>query len=234
MRHFPIAVTLLTTWLAGCGGPEQRQLLDTDPRPDRRSTAEPTYVVRAEQIEGCECDVYCPCPFQKDATFDQCRVVMFWDVKDGRHRETDLDGLVFGTAVTKSGKSIEESAGTWEGVILVPEQATAAQRAAIVDVLRSELGPAFARLDVRTAPIELRRQGERRIVKAGELVHLELTPLLGANGKVTVIENPPSPLVMPTSYCARAEVNRYDDGQTGWDFAGRNGYYGPVELRSDD
>jgi hypothetical protein len=31
----------------------------------------------------------------------------------------------------------------------------------------------------------------------------------------------------------RADVHRYDDGKTSWDFSGRNAFFGPFEFSSD-
>ncbi|MBI4564098.1 MAG: DUF1326 domain-containing protein [Planctomycetes bacterium] len=192
----------------------------------------PAYMIKGQQIEGCECDVYCPCIFQKDATADQCRALMAWKITEGKHGNTDLKGVVFAASVTKSGKNIEKAMGKWEGLIFVSDKSSEEQRKAIADILKREFGGAFAKLEVRTAPIEIMGGSEQYELKMGQIATMKISALKGKNGQVTVIENAPSPLALPKYYCARADVHTYNDGASKWDFAGRNAYYGGFEMKS--
>lgn len=186
--------------------------------------------VHGTQVEGCECDTYCPCVFSKDATMDQCRGLMAWKASGGGFEGTDLSGVIWAASLTKSGKNIDKALGKLEGVLYLPQNATEAQRKAIGALMKKEMGAAFAKMDTKVVPIELTGDMGNYDLKIGTLAHLKISPLKGSNGHVTVIENAPSPLALPKEYCAMADVNTYDDGGTKWDFKGRNGYYGPFQM----
>lgn len=191
------------------------------------------YLMKGMQIEGCECDVYCPCIFSKDATGLDCRSISGWMIQEGNYGKTDLKGLVFAAALTKSGKNIEKAMGKWEGILYLPEKATEEQRKGIESILKEEVGGAFSKLEVKTADVRIAcPTPDHHEVTIGKLGELKITGLKGANGQVPVIENAPSPVALPKTFCAKADVNAYNDGVTKWDFAGRNGFYGMFEMKS--
>lgn len=229
--HLPFAVVFsgalaALAMSAGCAS-------TTAYKPTNPPGPNPTYLVRGEQLEGCECDIYCPCLFEGDATMDQCRGVMAWKVADGGHYgDTCLSGLTFAASITKSGKNLGKALGHWEGALFISDQATPQQREAVEAMLRKELGAAFSKLEVKSARIEIKGKPGAYELMIGQTSHLKLAALKGANGMVPVIENPPSPLALARTYCARAEVNTYDDGEAKWDFAGHNAYYGAFEMKS--
>lgn len=191
------------------------------------------YRIRGEQVEACECEVYCPCVFQKDATLDQCRGVIAWRIAEGTYGKTDLKGLQFAAALTKSGKNLEKVLGHWEGVAYVSDKATDDQKKAVQAILESEFGPAFGKLEVKTSSIAIQGEPGHYDVSIGKIATVQVSALKGANGQVPVIENAPSPIVLPKLYCARADVHTYDDGTSKWDFAGHNAFYGPFEFKKE-
>lgn len=197
-----------------------------------KPSAKKTYVLKGDYLEGCECNSVCPCIWSHDASNDQCRAIMVWKVTEGRYGSTNLKGLTFAGSLTKSGKNIEKTAGSWEGVLFVPEAATPAQREALAAIINAEWGSAFSALNIRTAPVEMKGTPGYEDVTIGSIGHLKITPLKNAKGQVPKIVNPPSPLALPVNYCAKADINTYDDGTSSWNFAGRNSFYGPFEMVS--
>jgi hypothetical protein len=191
-----------------------------------------TYVIRGQEIEACECESVCPCVWAKDTTFGDCRALMVWNVESGSYGSTDLQGLAFAVVLTKSGKNVVQTMGKWEGTIYVSAKASDEQKNAIVSILSGKWGKAFAKIDVRSAPMELKADGDRREASIGKVASLKMTGLAGSNGKVPSIENPPFGLI-PKLYCAKAETHVYNDGPVTWDFSGRNAFYGPYEYRSE-
>lgn len=190
------------------------------------------YGIKGTQFEGCECESVCPCVFQNDVSYNDCRGLMAWKVDEGSYGKTDLKGAVYALALTKSGKNIEKVLGKWEGVVYLSDRSTEEQGKAIVAILKAQVGGAFGKLDVKTVPLAVTCEGEKHQVEIGKVGTLKISAIKGANGKVLVIENPPSPLVLPRLQCAKADVNKYDDGAAKWDFAGRNGFYGAFEMKS--
>ncbi len=186
--------------------------------------------VHGEQFESCECDTYCPCIFSKDTTYGDCRVLMAWRVGEGSFGGTDLKGVAWAAAVTKSGRNVDKALGKFEGVLYLPESATEAQRKAIGDLMKKEMGAAFAKREVKTNSISIKGEPGHYELKIGQVANLKISPLKGANGQVPVIENAPSPLALPKEYCGKADVHTYSDGAAKWDFAGRNAFWGPFAM----
>lgn len=186
--------------------------------------------VKGLQIEGCECNTYCPCVFDQDATADQCRVLLAWRASEGSYNGTSLAGVAWAAAVTKTGKNIKSALGKFEGVLYLPQSATDAQRKAIGDLMNAEMGKAFAKMEAKVVPIEVKGEKGNYELHVGQVGTLKISPLKNARGEVTVIENAPSPLALPREHCAKADVNMYNDGGVKWDFAGRNAYYGEFHM----
>src|SRR5438128_787559 len=169
--------------------------------------------VKGDQFEGCECDVYCPCVFSKDATADQCRAIVAWPATEGSFEGSSLAGLSWVGVITKSGKNIDKALGKLEGTMYLPQNATDAQRKAIGDLMTKEMGAAFApgKMAVKVVPIEVKgSMGHYEVMvgQGGQIVTLKISPLKGSNGQVTAIDNAPSPLALPKEYCAKAEVHK--------------------------
>jgi hypothetical protein len=195
-------------------------------------TAGSKYAVKGVQVEGCECDSVCPCIFSKDTTHGDCRGIFVWSFREGHSGGVDLSGVVLAAVLTKSGANMEKALGQWTGIIYVSDKATPAQKNAAVDVMKAEMGQAFAKIEVKSAPIEIKSQEDRHEVSIGKVGTLKIKGIKGANGRVMVIENAPSPIAPPKLWCATSEVNSYDDGMTKWDFKGRNAFYTNIELKS--
>jgi hypothetical protein len=196
---------------------------------DSSTTMGQNHVV-GDYVEGCECRSVCPCLWKEDATFDDCRAVMAWKVETGEYSGTPLGGVTFAAALTKSGKNVETVLGSLEGILYLPADATPAQRDAVRAMMSAQLGPAFAKLEERTAVVTFVTDGERRHVEIEGIAKLDTEPIYGATGAVASIDNPPSILGLPKNYLAIATTSRYDDGEQSWDFAGRNSFYGRFEI----
>jgi hypothetical protein len=190
-----------------------------------------SYSVKGEEFEGCECDIYCPCIWSKDASADQCRGILAFRFNEGTYGKTDMKGVVFAVALTKSGKNLEKTLGKWEGVLYLSDKAGEDQNKAAAAILKKEFGEAFAKLETRKEPIEFKGKPGQYELSIGKIATLKISALKGSNGQVPCIKNAPSPLAFPEIYCAKADVHTYDDGTTKWDFAGRNGFYSPIEFK---
>jgi hypothetical protein len=191
-----------------------------------------SYHVKLHQFEGCECDSVCPCIFSKDTSHGDCRGIMVWSIGEGHSGGVDLGGVTVAAALTKSGANMEKAMGQWTGIIYVSDKATEAQKNAVVGVMKDTMGPAFAKVEVKSAPIEVKRHDDLHEVTVGHVGTLKIKAIKGANGQVMTIENPPSPIAPPKLWAAISEVNTYDDGSTKWDFKGRNAFYMEVELKN--
>ncbi len=205
--------------LVACGGA----------RPSTAQDKPAEYSIRGEEVEGCECDSVCPCVWTQDVTFQDCRSVLVWRIEHGSCGAVDLSGTAFAVALTRSGKNIVKAMGKWEGTLYTDERATEEQKKAIVAIASGKWGKAFSKIDVKSAPIEFRKDGDRREATVGKVAVLKVAGIPGSDGKIPSIENPPFAII-PKLYCAKADVHTFDDGTTKWDFSGRNAFYGPYEY----
>jgi hypothetical protein len=192
-----------------------------------------SFQVKGEQFEGCQCDTYCPCVFSKDATFGECRALVVWKITEGTCGKTDLAGTSAVIAVTKIGKNVDKEIGHFEGTVYISEKASEDQRKALTEVYKGVFGPAFAKLDFKTADIDIDGEAGNYDMTMGKLAHLKMEPLRGVNGEITTVSNPPSPIALPTFHYAKATTHTFDDGSNKWDFANRNAFYGNFEHSSD-
>ena len=190
------------------------------------------YQAHIHQFEGCECNSICPCIFSKDTSHGDCRGIMVWSISEGHSHGVDLAGVTLAAALTKSGVNMEKAMGQWTGIVYVSEKASEAQKNAVVDMMKGEMGPAFAKVEVKSAAIEIKRQDDLHEVTVGKLGTLKIKGIKGATGQVMTIENPPSPIAPPKVWCATSEINLYDDGTTKWDFKGRNAFYTDMVMQS--
>ncbi len=131
---------------------------------------------------ACNCDYGCPCNFNARPTHGHCEGEWTWHVADGRYGDTPLDGLNFSLACDWPG-AIHE--GNGEALILIDERATAPQRQAIQALVGGQVGGPWAIIS-RTfskvhgpvfVPYEVKLEGVRSRVKAGQALELELEPI---------------------------------------------------------
>lgn len=222
MNRIRMSATVIVLALVGFGGVSEAA-------PQEKTAS---YSIHGEQMEGCECHSVCPCVWAQDVSFQDCRGILAWHVTGGAYGGTDLQGVTFCVVLKKTGKNVVKTMGSWEGTIYVGDSASEAQRNAAVGFLSGKWGKAFAKIDVKSAPVAFKVDGERRELTIGKISTLKIAGNPGSNGKVPVIENPPFALI-PRLSCATASIHTYDDGGAKWDFSGRNGFYGPFEYKSE-
>jgi hypothetical protein len=218
------ALGFATAGCAGAGHSDHSQAM---------AKAKAPYTLKGDQVEGCECSSVCPCVFAHDVTFADCRGTMVWHIREGKYGGTDLSGINFALVLTKAGKNVPKSMGSWEGVIYVSSGASAEQKAGVVDFLSTNWGKAFAKIDVRSEPIDFKADGDKYDVRIGKIAVLKTAPLPGAGGKAPAIEHATFSLI-PVLNCAVTTENTYDDGKgTKWDFKERNSFFGPFDYRGE-
>lgn len=204
--------------------------LAATPQEKPAAQAPTPYSIKGEAIEACECLPVCPCIWDKDATFNDCRGTVGFSIATGSYGKTDLKGVLFAMTITKSGKNMVKGIGKWEGVLYVGDKASADQKKAVEEFVKGKWGPVFGKLDVKSVPMEAKVEADRRELTMGKIATIKIAALKNEDGTSPVIENPPFSLY-PKLHCAKAEVHTYDDGVK-WDFAGHNAFFGAFEYSS--
>src|SRR5947208_4710365 len=79
--------------------------------------------LKGSYVETCSCDLICPCnaSFDHGATYDFCRVVLVFSIREGEIEGTDIGGLKI-AAIADTPKVMTE--GNWRLGVFVDEHAT--------------------------------------------------------------------------------------------------------------
>ena len=93
---------------------------------------ETNWTIRALEFSNCNCSYGCPCQFNALPTHGNCRAVVGFQIKQGHHANTKLDGLKVAGMFSWPGPIHE---GNGEAAIIIDSRADAAQRDALLRIL---------------------------------------------------------------------------------------------------
>jgi hypothetical protein len=91
--------------------------------------------IKGREFGNCNCDYGCPCQFNALPTHGHCRGLAVFDIEQGFHGTTRLDGLK-GAAIFRWPGPIHEGQG--ECLHVLDKRATPDQRLALLRILRGE------------------------------------------------------------------------------------------------
>ena len=140
-----------------------------------------SWSLRGSYVETCSCDLICPCnaSFDHGATYDFCRVVLAFAVREGEVDGTDVSGLNV-ALVADTPKVMTD--GNWRLGMFVDEQASEAQAEKLTAVFAGQLGGPMGALaplvgevlGVERAAIEIVDDGVRHSVRVGDAIDFEI------------------------------------------------------------
>src|SRR4051812_26760988 len=141
--------------------------------------------IRGSYVETCSCDLICPCnaSFDHGATYDYCRVVLAFDIKEGEIDGTDTAGLRV-VAVADTPKVMTD--GNWKLGMYIDERATDEQAEKLGQVFSGQLGGPMAALSslvgevlgVERAAIDMEDDGLLHRVRVGDTVDFEIQDIV--------------------------------------------------------
>jgi hypothetical protein len=141
--------------------------------------------LKGSYVETCSCELMCPCnlSFDHGATYDYCRVVLVFDVREGNVEGTDIAGLKV-AAIAETPKVMTE--GNWKLGLFVDANASDEQADKLTRVFTGQLGGPMAALaplvgevlGVERASIEVRNDGHRHAVRIGDGVDFEIEDIV--------------------------------------------------------
>jgi hypothetical protein len=136
-------------------------------------------------VETCSCELMCPCNLSLDhgATYDYCRVVLVFDIREGQVDGTDIGGVRV-ALVGDTPKVMTE--GNWRLGVFVDERASDEQQEKLLGVFSGQLGGPMAglaplvgeMLGVERARIEVEDDGVRHRVRIGDAVDFEIEDIV--------------------------------------------------------
>src|SRR2546430_15610844 len=100
-----------------------------------------SWKLKGSYIETCSCDLICPCnaTFDHGATYDFCRVVLVFNIREGEIEGTDIGGLK-GAAIADTPKVMTD--GNWRLGMFIDEGAAEEQGDKIAQVFGGQHGGA--------------------------------------------------------------------------------------------
>jgi hypothetical protein len=140
-----------------------------------------SWSLKGNYVETCSCEMICPCnaTFDHGATYDFCRVVLAFDIREGEIDGTDIAGRRV-VAIADTPKVMTE--GNWRLGLFVDDQAGDEQAEKLVKVFSGQLGGPMAALTplvgemlgVERAAIEIGGDGVRHTVRVGDAIDFEI------------------------------------------------------------
>jgi hypothetical protein len=151
------------------------------------------YEIEGKLLEVCSCNVLCPCWVGEDPDNGTCDSVLAWHVDRGRIEDVDVSGLTLGLSAHIPGNVLTPA--SWKVAVVVDDQATDEQQAALLKVFTGQLGGAIADfaaligevVSVERAPITFTVEEGMGRLKFGEIADTTMKPYTGATGKPTVL-----------------------------------------------
>ncbi|MHC4298305.1 MAG: DUF1326 domain-containing protein [Planctomycetota bacterium] len=191
------------------------------------SPATAMWVLKADYVDACSCDLGCPCLFGGSPTHGYCRGASLVEIKEGHYKEVDLAGVTV-LAVYDSGEWIK---------FFVDDSATREQTDAVVELLPIAEGFFIAPVrDVRNLPISVKQTRDKvKIETEGTLVELE--PIRNADGEPIKILGLPAkgfpgpPYLDHTQY--KTVALTHDSEKEKFNFSGTNGFTARIDASSE-
>jgi hypothetical protein len=145
-----------------------------------------SWKISGSYFETCSCDLMCACnmSFANEATYDYCRVILFFNIKEGEIEGTDVGGLKV-AAIADAPKVMSE--GNWRVGMFIDEGANDEQFEKLTAVFGGQKGgPMEAAaaalfgeiLGVERAPFEVVEEGLRHSVKIGDAIDFEIEDIV--------------------------------------------------------
>jgi hypothetical protein len=141
--------------------------------------------LRGAYVETCSCDLICPCnaSFDHGATYDYCRVVLAFDIREGEIDGTDVAGRKV-VAIADTPKVMTE--GNWKLGLFIDDQASDEQAEKLGQVFGGQLGGPMEgfvplvgeMLGVERAPIEIRHEGVEHSVRVGDAIDFAIDDIV--------------------------------------------------------
>ncbi len=198
----------------------------------------PGWWARGLLFENCNCQVVCPghVHFSQNCTHERC--IGYWALRfdEGRYGGTPLGGVC---AVVVFECPQLMIAGGWTEALLIDEEASPDQRAAVEAILRGDAGGPWAvlarfvseRLPSRYVRIEIQDEGRMKRVRVGGILEASVEDIRGRDRDLPVtFRNMFNQIHAPTQTVARGET-RGDVGDVRLRNAGTHGLHSRFEWR---
>ncbi len=187
--------------------------------------------LKGSYVETCSCDLICPCnaSFDHGATYDFCRVVLVFNIREGEIEGTDIGGLKV-AAIADTPKVMTD--GNWRLGVFIDAAASDEQAEKLGAVFGGQLGGPMEmlaplvseNLGVERGAIEISEEGLRHSVKIGDVIDFEIEDIVpfgvesGEPARLVGIFHPAGS-ELTISRATRSRINAF-----GIEYEGKSGF----------
>jgi hypothetical protein len=201
----------------------------------------PTWALRADYIETCNCDFGCPCNFSGFLSNGFCSALIGYHIREGKYGEVKLDGLDVVDAYSWP-RAIHEGIGTHH--IFITNKATQQeQKNAIVDIFsgRAQGNGYFAlfapmvkyQLDPQFVDIQMNIDGRKSSFSVPGIIDVKLenfiNPVTGEDQDTKV--QLPKGFIWKLADAAKTKIMRISTPSLNFDHSGKNAFYSVVDFK---
>ena len=205
--------------------------------PRRRKQHPTDWAIKGELFLNCSCTVFCPCVVslgQHPPTEGHCHAWMAIAIDDGHFEGESLAGLNVGLLVEIPGRMAE---GDWKVAAYVDENATQKAYNGLLQILSGAAGGTtglFTMLvseiiGAERAPVEIKREGNRRSLIIGKYIQGEIELLQGKSPDHPVMVSNSKYWMGSDIIAAKGLKSRVRDYGRVWDFSGKSAEVCPID-----
>jgi hypothetical protein len=201
----------------------------------------PTWHLKADYVETCNCDYGCPCNFDGFPSSGFCRALVLYHIREGNYGDVKLDGFDVVGAYSWP-KAIHEGNGTMQ-LYITKNTPYNNIRSALVDIFSGKAkgeGPfaLFAGtikyfLEPQFVDINIKIDGKRSSFTVSNImdVHLEsfMNPVTGEEQDTKI--QLPKGFIWKVAEAAKTKIMRITTPSLNFDHSGKNAFYSVVEYR---
>lgn len=196
-----------------------------------------TWQVSGTYFEACTCTSMCPCVLLNAPTDDDCTAAIAWHIDAGTYNGISLDGFNAALLAYAPGHMLQTR---WKVALYLDERASAVQQEAMGAIFSGQAGGPLSALapligevmGVKSVPIEFKADGNKRALRVGSVIAMDIAAVEGQGGKPVTIENVPmTPVPGFPAVLAKSDSLSIHDHGIELDISERNGFYSPFAYQ---
>jgi hypothetical protein len=204
------------------------------------TTQIPTWHLKADYVETCNCHYGCPCNFDAFPSNGFCRALVLYHIREGNYGDIKLDGLDVVGAYSWP-KAIHEGNGTMQ--LYISKNISDNTRHALVDIFSGKAkgeGPfaLFAGtfkyiLEPQFVDLNVKIDGKKSSFSVSDIIDVQvesfINPVTGEEQDTKV--QLPKGFIWKLAEAAKTKIMRITTPSLNFDHSGKNAFYSVVDYR---
>jgi hypothetical protein len=204
------------------------------------TTQIPTWNMKADYVETCNCDYGCPCNFNGFPTYGSCQALVLLHIRSGSFGDTNLDELDFISALYWP-KAIHEGNGTAQ--LFITNKANEEQRQALIKIASGQAkgdghfalfaGTFKYLLEPQFVDIKVNLNGKKSSFSVPGVMDVEtesfVNPVTGEEQDTKI--QLPKGFIWKLAEAAKSKIMRITTQSLNFDHSGQNAFYSVVDFK---